>query len=126
MVNQESSGTPTPISGSSADYRTLASLAQARSPVNVVDSPPHKRRSVLCMPGKGMKDAFFKGIQCTRTFVSGTLVPIHNRYKFFSQICKTNISIFSKGTREILRLYKTEGHLRGAQRCRYEHLRERG
>ena len=117
----------TPNSGSSyssADYRPLASLTQAQSPVTSNPSPPRKRRKMLCKPGKVMKDAYFKGIQWTRTFVSGPLDPLHNRYKFYCQICKTNISIYSKGAREILRHYKTQGHLRRDQRWRYEHLSE--
>ena len=39
-------------------------------------------------------------------------------------LCKTNVSIFSKGAREILRHYKTEGHLRKDQKWRYSHLQE--
>ena len=116
----------TPNSGSSyssGDYRPLASLSQAQSPV-LTTSPPRKRRKLLSKPGKVMKDAYFKGIQWTRTFVSGPLDPIHNRYKFYCQICKTNISIYSKGAREISRHYKTECHLRRDQRWRFEHLSE--
>ena len=117
----------TPCSGSSyssGDYRPLASLSQAQAPVGADSSPPRKRRRMLCKPGKVMKDAYFKGIQWTRPFVSGPLDPLHNRYKFYCQICKTNISIYSKGARAILRHYKTQGHLRRDQRWRYEHLRE--
>ena len=117
----------TPNSGSSyssGDYRPLASLTQGPALTTVESSPPRKRRKKLCKPGKVMKDAYFKGIQWTRTFVSGPLDPLHNRYKFYCQICKTNISIYSKGAREILRHYKTQGHLRRDQRWRYEHLSE--
>ena len=97
---------------SSGDYRPLAFLAQAHSPVTVVTSPARKRRRMLCKPSKVMKDAYFEGIQWTRTFVSMPLDPIHNRYKFYCQICKANVSIYSKEVRENLRHYKTEGHLR--------------
>ena len=95
-----------------------------QAPVGADSSPPRKRRRMLCKPGKVMKDAYFKGIQWTRLFVSGPLDPLHNRYKFYCQICKTNISIYSKGARENLRHYKTQGHLRRDQKWRYEHLRE--
>ena len=78
-----------PDSGSiygSAGYRRLASLAQAESPVTVVASPPRKLKRMPRKPGKVMKLAYFKGIQWTRTFVSGPVEPIHKRYKFCSQI----------------------------------------
>ena len=71
-----------------------------------------------------MKDAFFKGIQWTRTFVTGTLDPIHNKYKFYCMLGKTNVSIYSKGAREILRHYRTEGHFRRDQKWRFVHLQE--
>ena len=115
----------TPISGSiysSGDYRPLASLTQAQTPVTAESSPPCKRRKMLCKPGKVMKDSYFKGFQWTRTFVSGPLDPLLNRYTFYCQICKTNISIYSKGAREILRHYKTQGHLRRDQRWRYTNI----
>ena len=117
----------TPNSGSSyssGDYSPLASLTQETTPTTVETSPPRKRTKMLCKPGKVMKDAYFKGIQWTRSFVSGPLDPLHNRYKFYCQICKTNISNYSKGAREILRHYKTQGHLRRDQKWRYELLRE--
>ena len=71
---------------------------------------------------KIMKEAYFKGMEWTRTFVSGPVDPKWNRYKFYCQICKANISIYGKGTREILRHHSTEKHLRQDQRWRYEHL----
>ena len=39
-------------------------------------------------------------------------------------LCKTNVSIYSKGAREILRHYKKEGHLRKDQKWRYVNLQE--
>ena len=39
-------------------------------------------------------------------------------------LCKTNVSIYSKGALEILRHYRTEGHLRRDQKWRYVHLQE--
>ena len=57
------------------------------------------------------------------TFVTGPLDRLHNPYiYFFCQICKTNVSIYSKGAREILRHYQKESHLRKNYSCRYEHL----
>ena len=61
-------------------------------------------------------------MEWTRTFVSGPVDPKWNRYKFYCQICKANISIYSKGASEILRHHSTEKHLKKDQRWRYEHL----
>ena len=58
----------------------------------------------------------------TRTFVSGPVDPRWNRHKIYCQICKCNVSIRSKGPKEILRHYATERHLRKDQRWRYEYL----
>ena len=69
-----------------------------------------------------MKDAYFKGLEWTRTFVSGPLDQKWNPYKFYCQICKANISIYGKGAREIRRHHSTEKHLRKDQRWRYENL----
>ena len=71
---------------------------------------------------KVMKEAYFRGMEWTRTFVSGPVDPKWNKYKFYCQICKANISIYSKGAREILRHHSTEKHLRKDQRWRYEYL----
>ena len=69
-----------------------------------------------------MKEAYFRGMEWTRTFVSGPVDPRWNPYKFYCQICKANISIYGKGAREILRHHATEKHLRKDQRWRYEYL----
>ena len=71
---------------------------------------------------KIMKEAYFKGMEWTRTFVSGPMDPRWNPYKFYCQICKANISIYGKGAREILRHHTSEKHLRKDQRWRYEYL----
>ena len=71
---------------------------------------------------KVMKEAYFKGMEWTRTFVSVPVDPRWNPYKFYCQICKGNISIYGRGAREILRHHATERHLRKDQRWRYEHL----
>ena len=82
---------------------------------------PKARRGVprTC---KMMKEAYFNGMEWTRTFVSGPVDPKWNQYKFHCQICKANISIYSKGAREILRHHSTEKHLRKDQRWRHEYL----
>ena len=69
-----------------------------------------------------MKEAYFKGMEWTRTLVSGPVDPKWNQYKFYCQICRANISIYSKGAREILRHHASEKHLRKDQRLRYEYL----
>ena len=75
---------------------------------------------------KIMKEAYFRGMEWTRTFVSGPVDPRWNPYKLYCQECKANISIFGKGAREILRHYATEKHLRKDQRWRYEYLYKMG
>ena len=84
-------------------------------------SVPRKKVSRSC---KIMKEAHFEGMEWTRTFVSGPVDPNlkWNRYKFYCQICKANISIYAKGAREILRHHSSEKHLRKDQRWRYEYL----
>ena len=77
---------------------------------------------MLSRSGKVMKPAYFKGIQWTKVFVTEPLDPVHNKHKFYCQICKTNVSIFSKGAREIVRHYQSENHLRKDRRWLYEHL----
>ena len=71
---------------------------------------------------KILKEAYFKGMEWTKTFVSGPVDPRWNPYKFYCQICKGNISIYGRGAREILRHHQSERHLRKDQRWRYEHL----
>ena len=71
---------------------------------------------------KIMKEAYFKGMEWTKTFVSGPVDPRWNPYKFFCKICKGNISIYGRGAREILRHHATERYLRKDQRWRYEQL----
>ena len=71
-----------------------------------------------------MKPAYFKGIQWTKVFVTGPLDSVHNKYKFYCQLYKTNVSIYSEGAHEIVRHYQSEGHLRKDQRWRYEQLRK--
>ena len=117
--------TPTFGSGySSTDHQPLSELRRTRETAPASHSPPLKRRRLLSKPGKYMKDAYFKGIQWTRTFVYGTLDPVHNQFKFYCMLCKTNVSVYSKGAREILRHYRTEGHLRKDQKWRYVHSQE--
>ena len=71
---------------------------------------------------KIMKEAYFKGMEWTKTFVSGPMDPRWNPYKIYCQICKGNVSIYGRGAREILRHHGTEKHLRKDQKWRYHHL----
>ena len=68
-----------------------------------------------------MREEYFEGMSWTRVFVSGPLDPEHNPYKFYCLICN-NVSIYTKGPREILRDYSSERHVRKDQRWRYEYL----
>ena len=127
LYGDTSAEVTTPTSGSGysrTDHQPLSVLRRPRETDVATPSPPRKRRKLLSKPGKVMKDAYFKGIQWTRTFVSGPLDPVHNKFKFYCMLCKTNVSIYSKGARENLRHYRTEGHLRKDQKWRYEHLQE--
>ena len=70
--------TVTPTSGSgysSTDYQPLSTLGR------LPEQETQVRRRLLSKPGKVMKDAYFKGIQWTRTFVSGPVDPVHNKFK---------------------------------------------
>ena len=104
------------------DYEPLATLTGDQVPVS---SPPRKRRRLPGRNGKIMKEAYFEGIQGSRTFVTGPLDPEHNKHKFYCQICKTNVSIFSKRAREIVRHFQCESHFRKVQRWRFEHLKKK-
>ena len=73
-------------------------------------------------PCKVMKEAYFRGMEWTRSFVSGPVDPRWYEYKIYCQICKASISIYSKGAREILRHYATEKHQRNDQQWRCEYL----
>ena len=73
-------------------------------------------------PGKVMKEAYFNGIKWTKTFVTGSLDPVHNKHKFYCQLSKANVSLKSKGAREIIRLFRYETHLRKDQRWKFEYL----
>ena len=104
------------------DYEPLANLTAASSPLS---SPPRKKRRLQVRSGKIMKEAYFKGIQWTRIFVTGPLDPEHNEHKVNCQICTTNVLISSKGAREIVRHFQCESHFRKDQRWRFEHLRSK-
>ena len=112
-----------PGSGYSAeDYAPLATLFPKSTGNKTPTKPARKRQRVTGRPGKVMKESYFKGIKWTKTFVTGPLDPAHNQHKFYCQICKTNVSIKTKGAREIVRHYQGEAHLRKDQRWRFEQL----
>ena len=71
-----------------------------------------------------MKEAYFKVIRWTKIFVTGSLDPAHKKYKFYCRICKSNVSIYSKGAKEIIRHYQSESHLRKDQLWRYTYLKK--
>ena len=68
-------------------------------------------RRKISRGGKIMREEYFEGMSWTRVFVSGPLDPEHNPYKFYCLKCKDNVSIYTKGPREILRHYSSERHL---------------
>ena len=82
------------------------------------------RRRGVERPEHILRDSSFNRIEWTRVFVSGPLDPEHNMYKFYCQLCKSNISMYGKGAVEITRHHTGETHLRRDQRWRYEHLGE--
>ena len=107
---------------SEGDYVPLSEMHSDPHQRRSGSSPPKKKRKLASMPGKIMKPAYFKGIQWTKIFVTGPLDPVQNKHNFYCQICKTNVSIYSKGAREIIRHYQSEAHLSKDQRRRFEHL----
>ena len=107
---------------SEGDYEPLCRVCPQSKHQRAGTSPPQKRRKLQPRTGKVMKPSYFKGIQWTKVFVTGPLDAVHNKHRFYCQICKVNVSIYSKGAREIIRHFRSEGNLRKDQRWRYEHL----
>ena len=72
--------------------QTLDKLAKQGS-----QYPSHlrERRKLMRKPCKVMKDAYFKGIQWTRTFVSSPLDSTHNRNTFLACFVKL-VCIFTR------------------------------
>ena len=85
-------------------------------------SKAKKTKKSVWRSNKMMREELFDGLGWASTFVSGTMEPRWNPYKFYCQICKGNVSIYGRGAKEILRHHATERHLRRDQRWRYEHL----
>ena len=106
------------------DYAPLSSLRTTAANKPASNGPPRKRRRLVGRAGKVMKEAYFKGIRWTKIFVTGPLDPAHNHYKFYCRICKSNVSIYSKGAREIIRHYQSESHLRKDQLWRFTYLKK--
>ena len=105
-------------------YAPLSSLRATSTSKSASKGPPRKRRRLAGRPGKVMKEAYFKGIRWTKIFLTGPLDPAHNHYKFYCRICKSNVSIYSKGAREIIRHYQSESHLRKDQLWRFTYLKK--
>ena len=70
--------------------------------------------------GVPMREEFFSKIGWTRSFISGPAEPLHNLHMVWCHMCKTNFSIKTKGTVEILRHHRTENR---DQKWRHEHLK---
>ena len=122
-MTPSTSHTTVPSPGySEEDYQPLSAIRAEDQPQRLGGSPPRKKRRFVGRPGKIKKAAYFKGIQWTKVFVTGPLDPVHYKHKFYCQICKTSVSIYSKGARETVRHYQSKAHLRKDQRWRYEHL----
>ena len=70
-----SAGRSTPMRPGSGyslgDYAPLSSLLPKSAKSKQLKSPPRKRRKYIGKPGKTMKEAYFKGISWTKTFVTG-------------------------------------------------------
>ena len=80
--------TPTSGSGySSSDLQPLSVLRRSREPDVATPSPPRKRRKMLSKPGKVMKDAYFKGIQWTRTLSCPDLLILSTTSSNFIVCC---------------------------------------
>ena len=107
---------------SEGDYQPLSIIQVQTAPQGAVSSLPREKRKLMSRPGKVMKPASFEDIPWTRVFVTGPLDPMHNKHSIYCQLCKTNVSIYSKGAREIVKHYQSEAHLRRDKRWRYEHL----
>ena len=120
-VNLQSKGQES--TGQSSLDATLSELRHQEEPrPSETHREPKKkrRRPTRVVP---MKEEFFAKIGWTRSFISGPADPLHNPHMVWCHISKTNISVKSKGTLEILRHHRTEKHLRKDQRWRYEHLK---
>ena len=72
--------------------------------------------------GKMLTEECLRRYEWARIFVTGPMDPAHNKYRFYCQICKYNVSMFSRGAGEIPRHYKREKHLRKDQKWRYVNL----
>ena len=81
---------------SEGDYQPLSAIRAEDQPQRPGGSPPRKKRRFVGRPGKIMKAAYFKGAQWTKVFVTGPLDPVHNKHKFYSQIC---VNLFQRGQR---------------------------
>ena len=80
-----------------AKYQPLAQLYPPPTESPRAKRPARKKTRITGSSRKVMKEAYFKGIKWTKTFVTGPLDPEHNRHQFYCQKCKTNVSNFSKG-----------------------------
>ena len=105
------------------EKQALPNFAEVAEPVEGPEKPakPSAQRAVA-RPQILTKE-YSRGMTWTETFVCGPKDPLKNKYMFYCQLCKRNLSCKSKGAKEILRHHKSEKHLRVDQRWRYEHLK---
>ena len=93
----------------------MLQIAHDSRPVRGFKGPPRKS-------WKNLEPAYFTGIEWTKSFVKGPLDPINKKYQFYCQFCQTNVSIFSKGARELVGHYQSETHHRKDQCWLFDQL----
>ena len=108
---------------SSGDDVTLSSYRSRERPNQAPSSFPRRRQNPG-RPGKMMNESCLRGQERTGAFATGPVDPEYNQFRFYCQICKYNVSMYSKGKGELRRHYRRESHLRKDQRWRYENLQQ--
>ena len=105
------------------EKQTLPVVTEVAEPAQSPEKPPKSSPQRAVPKPQILTKEYSKGMTWTRTFVCGPKDPLKNKYMFYCQLCKRNLSCKSKGAAEILRHHKSEKHLRLDQRWRYEHLK---
>ena len=76
----------------------------------------------MSRPDKVFKESYFRKIEWSRVFVTGTMNPLENPHCIFCRICQRNVSIYGKGAAEVRRHYASREQFRRDQKWRYTHL----
>ena len=101
IVNMDPTSTEQHIQVTTPGAQTLASLKEEtlrdKGRRTEVPRKPRTAWRRVTRSCKIMKGEYFEGIAWTRSFVCGPVDPKWNRYKFYCQICKKNVSIYGKG-----------------------------